>query len=311
MVISAPVINTNCSKWINSMIDINYHKKKEAAKQELLRKNKRRKEIEQRECSKSDNWKYNYYKACFEELKDRVPYDIYKKIQKEYRTNEHLEKIDKIHQEEIERFNSKNEKIDSLNKKIQETQSNWKFFIYRFIAFLFVIPIPYLMYLYGGSVLFGLSIFIMFIASGILFNNEKEEILKKLNTELDDEINFTLTKGFLEVEPRDYFSYEKLKREKKDDSFFSEATTVYYLFIEDYDGKAYKIGITNQKISERFGEDFCKITVLDTMLCKTRIEAYSIEQEILRKYKKFQYKGKDLLSNGNTELFYLDIRTEI
>ena len=66
------------------MIDINYHKKKEAVKQELLRKNKRRKEIEQRECSKSDNWEYNYYKACFEELKDRVPYDIYKKIQKEY-----------------------------------------------------------------------------------------------------------------------------------------------------------------------------------------------------------------------------------
>ncbi len=297
------------------MIDINYHKKekakKEAVKQELLRKSKRRKEIEQRERSKSDNWKYNYYKACFEELKDRVPYDIYKKIQREYRTNEHFEKINNIHQQEIERFNSKNEIIDNLNRKIQETQSNWRFFIYRFIAFLFVIPIPYLMYLYGESGLFGVSIFTMFIASGILFNNEKKDIQKKLNTELDDEINFTLTKGFLEVEPRDYFGYEKLKREKKHDSFFSEATTVYYLFVEDYNGEAYKIGITNQKISERFGEDFYKITVLDTILCRTRIEAYSIEQEILRKYKKFQYKGENLLINGNTELFYLDIRTEI
>ena len=81
--------------------------------------------------------------------------------------------------------------------------------------------------------------------------------------------------------------------------------TLYYLSINN--GQAYKIGITNRTIEERFGKDILYITILKTWHYNNGREAYNEEQRILKEFKQFKYIGPDLLKSGNTELFSIDI----
>jgi len=77
---------------------------------------------------------------------------------------------------------------------------------------------------------------------------------------------------------------------------------LYYLKING--GQVYKIGITNRTISERFQDSELKIIeVIFTKFFKKGKDAYTTEQEILKKYKEFQYTGPAILKIGNTELF--------
>lgn len=81
---------------------------------------------------------------------------------------------------------------------------------------------------------------------------------------------------------------------------------LYYLKING--GQAYKIGITNRTVTERFSNSELQvIEVLKTWYYSNGQEAYNKEQEILKKYKKYKYKGQNLLQKGNTELFNKDI----
>lgn len=85
---------------------------------------------------------------------------------------------------------------------------------------------------------------------------------------------------------------------------------LYYLKVTSEEGiEVFKIGITNRTIQERFKtSDLEKIEILWTKKFEVGKDANDRETEIKRKYKEYQYKGPDILSNGNTELFIVDIR---
>lgn len=77
---------------------------------------------------------------------------------------------------------------------------------------------------------------------------------------------------------------------------------LYYLKING--GQAYKIGITNRTVPKRFSnKELQIIEVLKIWYYKNGQEAYDKEQEILKKYSEYKYKGHNLLQKGNTELF--------
>lgn len=81
---------------------------------------------------------------------------------------------------------------------------------------------------------------------------------------------------------------------------------LYYLSINN--GQAYKIGITNRTIEERFSiEDRLKITVIGKWHFQIGQDAREQEIEILRKHYINRYTGPDLLRNGNSELFKSDV----
>ncbi len=81
---------------------------------------------------------------------------------------------------------------------------------------------------------------------------------------------------------------------------------LYYLSIND--GQAYKIGITNRTIIERFrSQDLSKIKVLKTIRYEVGHDARAEELSILREFKYAKWKGEELLTTGNSELFDRDI----
>ena len=81
---------------------------------------------------------------------------------------------------------------------------------------------------------------------------------------------------------------------------------LYYLKING--GQAYKIGITNRTIGERFSNtELQVIEVLKTWYYIKGYEASEEEQRILKEYKEYKYTGDNLLTSGNTELFCKDI----
>lgn len=84
---------------------------------------------------------------------------------------------------------------------------------------------------------------------------------------------------------------------------------LYYLkVVTENNGTLYKIGITNRTVNERFSlQELTKIEIIKQKLYSVGFEAYDWEQKLIKKYKEFQYKGPDILSSGNTELFTEDI----
>ena len=89
----------------------------------------------------------------------------------------------------------------------------------------------------------------------------------------------------------------------------TKPTYLYYLKITTEEGQVlYKIGITNKTVNERFPlKDLAKIEVVKQKLYVKGTDAINWETKLKRKYKEFQYKGPDILSSGNTELFTEDI----
>ena len=84
---------------------------------------------------------------------------------------------------------------------------------------------------------------------------------------------------------------------------------LYYLKITTDSGQIlYKIGITNKSVDERFNlTDLSKIEIVKQKLYENGADALDWETKLKRKYKEYQYKGPDILSSGNTELFTEDI----
>lgn len=91
---------------------------------------------------------------------------------------------------------------------------------------------------------------------------------------------------------------------------FNKPAILYYIKVYHNGNIYYKIGITNRTIEERFSVvDRMKIEVIKIWKFDKGIDAHKKEQEILRKYKKFRYRGSEkiLVSEGNTELFVRDV----
>lgn len=83
---------------------------------------------------------------------------------------------------------------------------------------------------------------------------------------------------------------------------------LYYLRVHHDNTIAYKIGITNRTVDTRFRKhDLNKITILKQWEFYSGEAARDTEQEILKQYSAHKYLGEPLLSNGNTELFTIDI----
>jgi Zn finger protein HypA/HybF involved in hydrogenase expression len=89
----------------------------------------------------------------------------------------------------------------------------------------------------------------------------------------------------------------------------SKSAILYYLKITTEDNKVlYKIGITNRTVKERFNlTDLSKIEIIKQEKFELGQDALDREIEIKRKFKEFQYKGPNILSSDNTELFTKDI----
>ena len=84
---------------------------------------------------------------------------------------------------------------------------------------------------------------------------------------------------------------------------------VYYFRIPDHRGGfAYKIGITNRTVRERFGGDYQRLTVLKVWSFRTGAKAYAFEQSILQQYGSQRFRGPRLLRTaGNAEIFASDV----
>lgn len=85
----------------------------------------------------------------------------------------------------------------------------------------------------------------------------------------------------------------------------NQPAIVYYLSINN--GKAYKIGITNRAVKNRFTGELDKIKIVKEWSFTRGEEARLFEKGVLEEYKDFQYTGDPLLRAGNTELFNHDI----
>ena len=81
---------------------------------------------------------------------------------------------------------------------------------------------------------------------------------------------------------------------------------LYYLSINN--GQAYKIGITNKTVEERFSPlELSSIKVLYAVHYDYGNECYDAEQRIIKEFEAYKYTGSALLRTGNTELFSIDI----
>lgn len=82
---------------------------------------------------------------------------------------------------------------------------------------------------------------------------------------------------------------------------------LYYLRVTRGGVVAYKIGITNRTVEERFGTDMQYIKILKVWEYEVGADAYSAEQNILKLNAEYRYTGEPLLRSGNTELFSIDV----
>ena len=89
---------------------------------------------------------------------------------------------------------------------------------------------------------------------------------------------------------------------------FDKPGILYYLKIERYGLIAYKIGITNHSVEKRFGGKQMEfITILRLTHYESGEYTYNMEQTILKRHKASKWTGRDMLENGNTELFDRDV----
>lgn len=87
---------------------------------------------------------------------------------------------------------------------------------------------------------------------------------------------------------------------------------LYYFKVTDQGNVAWKIGITNRSIEERYHiVDKSRISDIQTVWYGSGQEAWDIEHRIVKIFKKYKYIGPKLLENGNSELFSIDILNKV
>jgi len=86
----------------------------------------------------------------------------------------------------------------------------------------------------------------------------------------------------------------------------TQPAILYYLSIND--GQAYKIGITNRTVEERYSiDDQRKISIVSSWYFAVGQKARDAEVQLLDRFSLYSYKGPPLLKNGNSELFKKDV----
>jgi hypothetical protein len=90
---------------------------------------------------------------------------------------------------------------------------------------------------------------------------------------------------------------------------FERPAELYYLRVDTGNGVFYKVGITNRDVARRFNKtDLRKITVIDTLYYNIGRDAYEHEQQLLKDFEQYRYKGEPVLkSGGSSELFTRDV----
>jgi len=86
-----------------------------------------------------------------------------------------------------------------------------------------------------------------------------------------------------------------------------ESAILYYLRFETNFGPLWKIGITNRSVKDRFTLEKTRFKIVKQWEYSDGTEALAREAEILSTFKQHKYNGQPILSNGNSELFNIDI----
>jgi len=95
--------------------------------------------------------------------------------------------------------------------------------------------------------------------------------------------------------------------------WFNKPTALYYIKITKDKETVWKIGVTIHvdNILKRFSkEKNLQIEIIDVEYFLSGKYAYEKEQKIIDENVKYKYYGNNILSSGNTELFYKNIRTK-
>lgn len=89
-------------------------------------------------------------------------------------------------------------------------------------------------------------------------------------------------------------------------SGFSPGKSGILYYVSVAGGKAYKIGITNRSVKERFGNS-PDVEIVKEWYYENGEDCYKEEQRILKEFKEYKYTGDRLLDSGFTEMFYKDV----
>lgn len=151
-----------------------------------------------------------------------------------------------------------------------------------------------------------------FIQKAVKVHNNIYNYSKLIYTTSIDKVTIICpVHGPFEQTPSDHLSGKGCSSCAKNGFQPSKPAYLYYLKITTEDNRIlYKIGITNRTVNERFNlTDLSKIEIIKQKLYENGQDALDWETKLKRKYKQYQYKGPDILSSGNTELFTEDIVT--
>lgn len=116
--------------------------------------------------------------------------------------------------------------------------------------------------------------------------------------------------GKREIIPNDLFQGHGCSDCVKSGFNYTSEALLYYLkvSIPNSDKFAYKIGITNKTVENRYlSKEQATFEVLATLKFETGRACRKVEQAILTSFSEFRYTGVPLLDTGNTELFIKDI----
>lgn len=117
--------------------------------------------------------------------------------------------------------------------------------------------------------------------------------------------------GDFKQKPRDHINNKHGCPKCKPSGGFNSSKSAYLYYLKlvvSKDIVLYKIGVTNRTISKRFSLiELSKIEVLKQKYYNNGKDALAKETFIKNKYKKYKYKGPNVLNSGNTELFIEDI----
>lgn len=146
-----------------------------------------------------------------------------------------------------------------------------------------------------------------FILDACLVHKFKYDYSKTLYTHNKDNVIITCKEhGDFEQEAHSHLLGHGCQRCAKTGFKKTQPGKLYYLRLDSVG--MYKIGITNNSVEDRFNKiDLETITVLKIWEYIDGNEAYIQEQKILKEFNRFRYKGSNILSSGNSEIFTHDV----
>lgn len=158
------------------------------------------------------------------------------------------------------------------------------------------------------------------VCSGFIYSTESvNKILKRKN--------MTLVGDYFGINDKHRFRHLECGHEWESSAYFSlhsdsscpkcakygfnkeNSAFLYYIKINRKNkNPVFKIGITNREVTKRFSKkELNSIEILKQKFFEIGNDAFITEQKIINEFSEFKYKGKKLLSTGNSEIFNIDI----